>query len=159
MLPGPSGPGSESPNPNDTSLMLPNAFIGKSQKPTDAELAAVLGDAKELWDKLLGELADEHKLTVREWNSYSPKAGWSMRLKLKGRNILYLGPCKGAFRVAFVFGDKAVAAACQSSLPQSVIKIINEAKRYAEGTALRIEIKQAKDIEIVKQLAVIKLAH
>jgi hypothetical protein len=138
--------------------MLPNAFIGKSKKPTDAELAAALGDSRELWDELLGELADQHNLTVREWNSYSPKAGWSLRLKRKGRNILYLGPCPGAFRVAFVLGDKAVAVARQSDLPQSIIKIINEAKRYPEGTAVRLEIKQAKDIGIVTRLAGIKLA-
>jgi len=139
--------------------MLPNAFIGKSQKPTDAELAAALGAAKALWDQLLAGLADEHNLTVQEWNSYSPKAGWSLRLKLKGRNILYLGPCQGAFRVAFVLGDKAVAAARQSDLPQSIIKIISEAKRYPEGTAVRLEIKQAKDIGIVTKLAGIKLAR
>jgi hypothetical protein len=40
-----------------------------------------------------------------------------------------------------------------------VVKIINEAKRYAEGTAVRIEIKNAKDIETVTKLAGIKLAH
>jgi len=111
-----------------------------------------------LWDQVLATLADEHNLTVREWNSYSPKAGWSLRLKLKGRNILYLGPCQGAFRVAFVLGDKAVAAARQSDLPRSIIKTINEAKRYPEGTAVRLEIKQAKDIGIVARLVGIKLA-
>jgi hypothetical protein len=139
--------------------MPPNAFIGKSQPPTAAELTAALGDAKALWDKLLGELADEHNLTVQEWNSYSPKAGWSLRLKLKDRNIVYLAPRTGCFLTSFVLGDKAVAAARQSGLPQSVIKTINEAKRYAEGTAVRIEMKKPKDIETIKQLAAIKLAH
>ncbi|HXR45848.1 MAG TPA: DUF3788 domain-containing protein [Candidatus Limnocylindrales bacterium] len=139
--------------------MLPNAFTGKSHPPTDTELAGVLGSAKALWDRLLASLAAEHQLTTREWNSYSPKAGWSPRLKNKGRNIVYLGPCQGAFRTAFVLGDKAVAAARQSDLPPGVIKIINEAKRYAEGTAVRIEIKRAKDIETVTKLAGIKLAH
>ena len=139
--------------------MLPNAFIGKATQPTDAELVAALGDAKALWDQLLASLADEHNLTVQEWNSYSPKAGWSLRLKRKDRNIVYLGPCKGAFRVAFVLGDKAVAAARQSDLPQSVIQMIGEAKRYAEGTAIRFEIVKAKDIKTITRLAGIKLAH
>ena len=139
--------------------MLPNAFIGKSHPPTDVELAGALGPAKALWDRLLAGLAGEHKLTVQEWNSYSPKAGWSLRLKSKGRNIVYLGPCRGAFRTAFVLGDKAVAAARRSDLPQSMIKIIGEAKRYPEGTAVRIEIMKAKDIETVTKLAGIKLAH
>jgi hypothetical protein len=140
--------------------MRPNAFIGKPQKPTDTELAAALGPVKAaLWDQLLVSLADEHNLTVREWNSYSRKAGWSLRLKLKERNILYLAPCRGCFFASFALGDKAVGTARQSSLPQDVIKIINEAKRYPEGTAVRIEIKQAEDIETVTKLAGVKLAH
>src|ERR1039458_434924 len=111
--------------------MLPNAFIDKLKKPTAAELTAALGPAKALWDQLLVGLADEHNLTVQEWNSYSRKAGWSLRLKLKDRNILYLTSCRGSFFVSFALGDKAVEAARQSRLPQSVIKTINDAKRYA----------------------------
>jgi hypothetical protein len=139
--------------------MQPNAFIGKPKQPTAAELTAALGPARALWDQLLAGLAGEHNLTVQEWNSYSRKAGWSLRLKLKDRNILYLTPCRECFFVSFALGDKAVAAARQSRLPQSVIKIINEAKRYAEGTGIRMEMKKPKDIGIAKQLAAIKLAH
>ena len=139
--------------------MLSNAFIGKSHPPTEAGLSAALGPAKALWDQLLASLAAEYKLTVQEWNSYSPKAGWSLRLKNKDRNILYLSPCKGAFRAAFALGDKAAAAARQSDLPPSVIKIINEAKRYTEGTAVRIETVKAKDIQSIVKLAGIKLAY
>jgi len=139
--------------------MLPNAFIGKPHPPTDAELADALGPARKLWDRLLARLAGQYQLTVREWNSYSPKAGWSLRLKRKSRNILYLGPCQGAFRVAFVLGDKALAAARRSNLPPNVIKIINEAKRYAEGTAIRFETIKAEDLESVVKLAGIKLTH
>jgi hypothetical protein len=61
--------------------------------------------------------------------------------------------------VSFALGDKAVQAARQSRLPQRVIRMINEARRYAEGTGIRIEMKKPKDIEIAKQLAAIKLAH
>jgi len=139
--------------------MKPNAFIGKPKPPTTAEVATALGDTKALWDRLLAGLADEHNLTVQEWNSYSPKAGWALRLKLKDRNILYLTPCQKCFFVSFALGDKAVAAARQSNLPPGVIKTINEAKRYAEGTGVRLEIGKPNDIEIVKQLAAIKLAH
>ena len=139
--------------------MKPNAFIGKSKPPTAAELATALGAAKVLWDRLLAGLADELNLTVQEWNSYSLKAGWSLRLKLKDRNILYLAPRQGGFLVSFALSNKAVAAARQSRLPADVIKIINEAKRYAEGTGVRLEIRKPKDIAVVKQLAAIKLAH
>jgi hypothetical protein len=139
--------------------MLPNAFIGKPEKPTDAELAAVLGPSRALWDGLLADLADEHGIVIEEWNSYSPKAGWSLRLKLRKRTILYLIPCRSCFRAAFALGDKAVQAARDSGLPRRVIQIIDEAKRYAEGTGVRIDVGGPKDIAIVKKLAAVKLEN
>lgn len=98
--------------------VLPNAFIGKLEAPTAKELTAALGAARVHWDQLLARLAAELNLVVEEWNSYSPKAGWALRLKMKKRNIVYLSPCQGGFRVSFVFGGKAVEAARQSTLPR-----------------------------------------
>ena len=135
-----------------------NAFVGKPKPPTESELKAELGASKALWDELLADLAKEHKL-AREWNCYSKKAGWSLRLKRAERNIVYLSPLLGGFRVSFALGDKAVQAARESGLPPKTIKIINEAKRYAEGTAVRIDVNGPEDILIVKKLAVIKLNH
>jgi hypothetical protein len=135
-----------------------NAFIGKLKKPTEAELGAELGAGKTLWDKLVSDLTAEHGL-AQEWNSYSKKAGWSLRLKRKDRNIVYLSPLRGFFRASFALGDKAVNAALAGGLPKPVIKLIKEAKRYAEGTAVRIDVNGVADVEVVKKLAAIKLEH
>ena len=135
--------------------MSPNAFIGRTKPPTDDELSTELGAARVLWDELLAELA----LPIQEWNSYSPKAGWSLKLKLKKRTIVYLAPCHGSFRVAFVLGDKAIEAARQLKLPKAVLKIIDEAPRYPEGTGVRLEITARKDLAAVKKLAQVKLAN
>jgi hypothetical protein len=135
--------------------MSPNAFIGRAKPPTDDELSTELGAARALWDELLTKLA----LPIQEWNSYSPKAGWSLKLKLKKRTIVYLAPCHGSFRVAFVLGDKAVEAARQLKLPKAVLKIIDEAPRYPEGTGVRLEIAARKDLAAVKKLAEVKLAN
>jgi hypothetical protein len=135
--------------------MSPNAFIGRTKPPTDEELSTELGAARALWDELLTELA----LPIQEWNSYSPKAGWSLKLKLKKRTIVYLAPCHGSFRVAFVLGDKAMEAARQVKLPKAVLKIIDEAPHYPEGTGVRLEIAARKDLAAVKKLAEVKLAN
>ena len=135
--------------------MSPNAFIGRTQPPTDDELSAELGAARVLWDELLAELS----LPTQEWNSYSPKAGWSLKLLLKKRTIVYLAPCHGSFRVAFVLGAKAVEAARQAKLSKDVLKIIDEAPRYPEGTGVRLEITGRKQLAAVKKLAEIKLAN
>jgi hypothetical protein len=139
--------------------MLPNAFIGKLEAPAADELTAALGPAKVHWDQLLARLAAELKLVDEEWNSSSPKYGWALRLKMKKRNILYLGPCRGSFRVAFVLGDRAVEAARHSTLPRRVFKLVEEGKRYPEGTAVRIEAVGAKDIAAIVKLAAIKLQY
>lgn len=110
--------------------MSPNAFINKPKQPTDAELSVALGPAKAVWDKLLAELAQEFSVNVHEWNSYSLKAGWSLRVKRKERTIVWLGPREGSFMAAFILGDKAMRAALQSKFPQRVIKALNEAPKY-----------------------------
>ena len=135
--------------------MSPNAFIGRTKPPTDEELSTELGAARALWDELLTELA----LPIQEWNSYSPKAGWSLKLKLKKRTIVYLAPCHGSFRVAFILGDKAMEAARQLKLPKAVLKIIEEAPHYPEGSGVRLEITAHKDLAAVKKLAEVKLAN
>jgi len=138
--------------------MLPNRFIGKRTKPSDRELSDVLGPARALWDRLLAELSAEQKITGQEWSSYSPKAGWSLKVKLGSRTILYLSPHKSSFGASFALGEAAVKAALNSGLPAPTLKIIRQAKRYAEGTGVRLEVMSAKDINTVVKLAAAKLA-
>lgn len=136
-----------------------NAFIGKATKPTEEELATVLGSAKAVWDRFIAELARDNGVDVQEWSSYSRKAGWSLRLKRKKRTIVWLAPCQGCFRVAFILGDKAMKAARGCALPASVVQILDEAHKYPEGTGVRIAVKGDKDIAVLKKLAEIKLAN
>jgi hypothetical protein len=60
---------------------------------------------------------------------------------------------------AFVLGDKAVAVARKSNLPAYVLKMIAQAKRYGEGTPVRIEVSKLEDLEPVKVLAKIKIEN
>ena len=139
--------------------MVANAFVGKAAAPTEEDLAAALGAAKAAWDQLLAELAHECGLSSREWNSYSRKAGWSLRLKSGERNIVYLSPGSGCFMASFALGDRAVRAARESKLPKRVLEIIAGAKRYAEGTAVRLDVSAVRDLAGVKKLAQIKLQN
>jgi Protein of unknown function (DUF3788) len=135
-----------------------NAFIGRAKEPTDCELTAVLGATKALWDQLVAELAGEQKLT-REWNSYSIKAGWALRLKRESRNIVYLSPSQCGFMASFALGEKALQEARAVKFPKHVLKIIAEAKKYAEGTAVRIVVTGLEDVAVIKKLTKIKLEN
>lgn len=138
---------------------LPNAFIGQNTPPSGKDVAAKLGPAMAAWKELIAWL-NEKGIDGGEWKSVSPKKyGWGLRPALKKRTILYLGPCEGCFRVSFVLGDKALAAALASDLPKVVLKEISEAKRYAEGTGVRLIVRKHEDLAVVRKLVDIKLAN
>ncbi len=139
-------------------MVVPNAFIAKTVQPTPVEVSSALGPATEPWKNLIDWLA-EQDVAEPEWKSSGKKYGWSLRLKHKKRNILYLSPCEGCFRVAFILGDKAVAAARQSDLAKSTLKLLDEAPRYPEGTGLRLMMETAMDLAEVRKLALLKLAN
>lgn len=138
---------------------IPNAFIGRTIQPTSAEISSVLGPTIASWNRLISWLAEKRGVADREWKSTSPTYGRSLLLKLKKRTIIYLGPCAGCFRVSLVLGDRAVAAARQSNLPGRVLKLLDEAPHYGEGTGLRLLVTSAKDLPAIQKLAEIKLAN
>ncbi len=139
--------------------MLENAFIGKTIQPTQKELASELGPCNDLWEQPVTGITEECGITEQEWNSYSPKAGWALRLKHKKRNIVYLAPCHGAFRVSFIFGDKAMNVIRNTKFPAKIRKIIAEAPHYPEGSGVRLVIKAAADLKAVRQLAKVKIEN
>ena len=136
-----------------------NPFVGKTTRPSDSDLEKALGRAKPLWEQLVAELASEHDVSTREWKSYSAKAGWSFRLTRGKRTIVWLVPGVRCFQVAFIFGEKALTTIRQAAVPSRVLRMLDHAPQYPEGTGLRFEIKTAKDIAVVKTLASIKLQH
>jgi hypothetical protein len=136
-----------------------NAFIGKPEAPTATEVSTALGASAPLWTEIVDWMAAEAGASNLEWKSYTAKGGWSLLLKAKKRTNLYLGPCKGCFRVVFILGDKAVQAARQSHLPRQVIELLDEAPRYPEGTGLRLIVNHPSDLPAIRKLAQIKMAN
>ena len=139
--------------------MTPNAFLGQTKPPSEADLAAALGEAKAVWDAIVVDMARELGLDAGEWKSDGAKHGWAFRLKRGKRNIVYLGPCQGAFILGFILGDRAVAAARASKLGVRATKLLDAAPHYPEGTGIRLEQVGAKDLPLIKKLAQLKLMN
>lgn len=138
----------------------PNAFIGKPEEPSNAELVAALGQSATLWSELIHEVTADTPSLTQEWKGVcANKYGWSLRLKQKSRNIVYLSPCRNRFRVAFVLSDKAVKAAGQAHLPKPVAQALATAPHYPEGTGLRLTVSRSSDLAAIRKLAQIKLAN
>ena len=100
----------------------------------------------DLWNRLLAALARECGLTETE--SHPP----SLRVKQGKRNIVYLTPGEKCFTASFALGARAVEAAKQ-------IVNLDGARKYAEGTAVRIQVKKLADVDLVAKLAAIKMKN
>jgi hypothetical protein len=137
---------------------LPNAFIGEAKPPSSRTLLAKLGPSAAGWSELIAWLTQKG-IECNNWSSVSPRYGWSLRPLLKKRTIVWLGPCQDSFRVSFALGDKAVVAARASKLPKALLEQIANARRYAEGTPVRLIIKSADDLAPVRTLVEIKLEN
>jgi len=137
--------------------MAASTFDHKATKPTAQKLARVLGESNGLWKEIKKHLKAEYGELIEDWKFYGQKSGWILKTLRKKRNLFFFVPLEGSFKVSFVFGDKAVAAAEQSDLPKSLITTLKNARKYAEGRGLQIEVKRQADVENIQKLVEIKV--
>jgi hypothetical protein len=139
--------------------MSASIFDDKSAPPDEMRLKTALGKSAVLLKTIRDHITENYGDVADEWKFYNAKSGWTLKLLLKKRNLFFLTPLANSFRVAFVFGDKAVAAVERSNLPPSIIETLKNARKYAEGRGLQIEVKTAADAENIKKLIDIKIEN
>ena len=139
---------------------MPLSLLGdKTQPPTPRALAAALGNLMPLWNEIAQYVVTHFPKAAEEWKFPGAKYGWSFRLKDKKRNLIYMTPAVGCIQVAFVFGDKAVKEVLASSVSSAIKTDLKNAKRYVEGTGIRLSVRTKSDLEDVKRLVDIKLKN
>jgi hypothetical protein len=134
-------------------------FIEKEIIPTESALKEALGEKYKLWQLVRNYTIEKYPNAIQEWNFPGKKYGWSFRIKDKKRAIVYLLPYEGYFKVALVFGPKAMACVLQSSVSQDIKTELENAIPYAEGRGIRIEVKNTIVINDIKELIEIKIAN
>jgi len=132
-------------------------FQDKTVIPTNADLANKLGSSYELWRQIHNMVLSKYPNGLVEWNYPGKKYGWSFRIKDKKRAIIYLLPRDQYFKVAFVFGDKAVNEIMNSQITNDIKKELSQATKYAEGRGIRIDVKSVSIISNIEKLIDIKL--
>jgi len=132
-------------------------FPDKSTKPTDKDLAEKLDSKYELWKQIYDLVLSKYPNGLAEWNFPGKKYGWSFRIKDKKRAIIYFLPREKFFKVAFVFGEKAFNEVINSQISKEIKKELSQAKKYAEGRGIRIDVKNDSIISDIDQLIDIKL--
>ena len=134
-----------------------SVFLDKTHPPTEKELSAALGPTHAYWKEIRVALGKRCGALEEEWKYYGKSSGWTMKVLMKKRNLFFMAPYEKFFRIAFVFGDKAVAAIELSDLPKTLIRELVEAKRYVEGRGLRLDVKGRGVVKDIVKLVEFKV--
>jgi len=139
--------------------MSASIYTEKLVEPDDKMLTYDLAETKSYLDKIAGFIENEYGDFKPEWKFYNQKSGWILKMFSKKRNVLFIVPCDKYFRVAFTLGDKASDLIFNSKLTDSIKKDLLEAKKYAEGRTIQIEVKTENDLYNILKLIEIKLMN
>lgn len=134
-------------------------FTDKAQIPNEEDILQALGTTYPLWKSIEADVIQKYSNAKLEWNYSGVKFGWSYRIKDKKRVLIYFLPRNNYFKVAMVFGQNATDTIMNSTINDSIKTTLQEAKVYAEGRGIRIDIQDDSQIMDIKELISIKLAH
>jgi len=139
--------------------MTISIFTDKARQPNPEDLVAPLGQTYELWEQVRQFILEQYPGGAEEWNYPGKNYGWSFRIKDKRRAIAYLLPREGYFKVAFVFGQKATDQVQESTVAPEIKQELLQARVYAEGRGVQIEVRNEQVIPDIRKLVEIKLAN
>jgi len=137
--------------------MSASIYSEKMVVPDDKMLSYDLAGSKKHFDKIAEFIESEYGDFKPEWKFYNTKSGWILKMFTKKRNVLFIVPCEKYFRTAFTFGNKAANLIFNSKLPESIKKDLFEAKKYAEGRTIQVEVRTEDDLYNTLEMIRIKL--
>ena len=115
-----------------------------------------MGESYKCWNEIKTHIANQYGDTYEEWKFYGQKSGWLLKMLKKKRNLFFLIPLENYFVISFVFGDKAVTQILETDLPDELKSTLRNARKYAEGRGLPVEVRSEKEVEQVKKFNISK---
>ncbi len=137
--------------------MAPSIFSDKQNQPTNEAIQTALGKTYSYLLSVEEHIRQAAGEVSREWKHYGKAGGWTLKLLTKKRNLLFISPAEGYFRVAFVFSDKAVDQILSGDFPDSIKEELASATKYVEGRGLQIEVHDLETAGLIRKLVSIKL--
>lgn len=137
--------------------MSASIYTEKLVEPNNKMLTYDLATTKKYFDEIAAFIESEYGSLNTEWKFYNKKSGWILKMLTGKRNVLFIVPCNNYFRTVFTFGDKATDLIAKSKLPELIKKDLKEAKKYAEGRTIQLDVKTQNDLDNILEMIKIKL--
>ncbi len=138
---------------------MKSVFSNKEAEPSLYDLKKALGSTYDTWQELADHVVELYPAATKDWKFSGEKFGWSFRVKDKKRVVLYLLPRDKFFKVAFVFGQKATDHILKSGISENIKAELRNAKVYAEGRGIRIDVNDGALTDDIKKLIAIKISN
>ena len=112
-----------------------------------------------IWQEIAAFTIQNYPQAVAEWHFSGEKFGWSYRINDHKRVLVYLLPRDGFFKVALVFGQKALDQIMASEISETIKTELENTKKYAEGKGIRIAVNDRSNLADLQKLIQIKIAN
>ena len=132
-------------------------FEDKTHQPTAFDLEIKLGQAYSFWKDIVEQMQGNFQNVVEEWAYSGAKYGWSMRLCIKKRRIIYLTPCEYSMKVGMVLGQKAYDQIAELDINPALKELVLSAPKYGEGYGFSFDLEKEEWLEDVKKLIAVKV--
>ena len=134
-------------------------FVEKNSKPDDRLMSEKIGKTFQYLQEIRKFIKENFGTTTEEWKFYGQKYGWQLKTFLKKRNLFFIIPFESFFKIVFIFGDRAVEQIKKSDIADNLKNEVINAKKYAEGRGLSIEVYNDSHISDIKELIDIKISN
>ena len=134
-------------------------FIIKETMPDEEMINETLGSNYAHLEAIRQFIAEEIGDTSEEWKFYGKKLGWTLKKFYKKRNLFFIGIYRGYFKISFVFGERAAENVFNSGISAALKKELSEARKYAEGRGISINVENDGYLDDIKELIRIKVRN
>ena len=134
-------------------------FLLKETMPDEEMINETLGPNYDHLQATRQFIAEEIGEASEEWKYYGKKLGWTLKTFYKKRNLFFIGMYRGYFKVTFVFGERAAKNVSDSGIAAELKKELSEARKYAEGRGLSINVDNDAYLDDIKELIRIKVRN
>lgn len=122
-------------------------FIDKANEPNEEKLKEELGDQYNYYN----ELMDISNSFLKDWN-FSKSSGWMLKVHNTKKTLFYVIPLNNEFKISMAIRENERNAFLEDNELKSIYNMLKSSKKYREGYALRFEVKDDENFQVLKLL-------